>query len=380
MSRANIRIRAGFKGAAVIAAALAAVSGAVAALAAPAAHPAKTPSSLVPLRQVGLGWSIVEYSAAKVGPHATNGRTTLYAVSPQGRKFAFFSWPASASPGLSSYVLVDWSGDGQRVLVVNGYNRYEQISLATGKVINSFKLPSSAGAISYTRPLGENILAGSVAGGIRRYDLHGNLTKVLSKTGDGAIESPGGTSVIVGTNYGIEQVSNAGGVIKRLHLPVPVFGCGPDRWWNATTVLATCGAKGGSGSPRLWLFPINGGRARALTAQRNGQGRDLGDVNAWKLTTGVYLQALGPCGVEFVATQWRNGSAHQVSIPGVHLPSDRIITGQGSSLLVRADDGCGGGASLVWFNTHTNKVTWVFHPPANIAGAESAVPFGRPVS
>jgi TolB protein len=375
-----MRFRLGIKGAAVVTAVLAAAAtGAGVALAVPSAHPAKAPSSLVPLRQVGLGWSIVEYSAAKVPPHATKGKTTLYAVSPTGRKFPFFSWPA-AKPSLSTFFLVDWSGDGQRVLVANGYNKFEQISLATGQIVNSFKLPSSASALAYTRPHGENILASFGVGGIRRYDLNGNLTKVLTKSGEGAIESPDGTSVIVGTSYGVEQVSNAGGVIKRLHTPVAVFGCGPDRWWNATTVLATCGERHGSVAPRLWLFPVSGGRVTALTAQRSGNSRDLGDVDAWKLTTGVYLQALGPCGVEFIATQSPNGSAHQVPIPGVHFPSDHIITGQGSSLLVQADNGCSGGASLVWFNTRTKNVTWVFHPAADIAGVQTAVPFGRPLS
>ena len=382
MSGNNVQSRLGRKSAAVVAAALTvAVSGAGAALAAPSAHPARSASSLVPLRQVGLGWSVVEYSAAKVPPHAAKGKTTLYAVSPQGRKFPFFTWPASASSGLSAFFLVDWSGDKQRVLVANGFNKFEQISLVTGKVIDSFRLPSLANAIEYTRPLGENILVNLGEGSIRRYDLHGKLTKILTTTSDGtASESADGKSVIVGESYGVEQVSNAGGVIKRLHAPIAVFDCSPDRWWNATTVLATCDARHGSGSPRLWLFPVNGGKAKALTAQRNGRGPDLGDIDAWKLTTGVYLQALGPCGVEFIATQSRNGSAHQVTIPGVHFPSDHIITGQGASLLVQADNGCSGGASLVWFNTRTKKVTWVFHPPANVAGVELAVPFGRPVS
>lgn len=368
------------KRAAVVAVAVAAAAGgAGTALAAPSTHTVKAASSLVPLRQVGLGWSIVEYFAGKISPHPTKGKTTLYAVSPQGRKFAFFSWPA-AKLGLSSYIVVDWSGDGRRVLVVNGFNRFEQISLATGKVINTFKLPNSASALAYTRPHGENILASFGAGGIRRYDLHGNLTKVLTKTGQGAIESPDGTSVIVGTSYGIEQVSNTGGVIKRLHVPAEIFGCGPTRWWNATTVLAICTEKHGPSIPRLWLFPVKGGRVTALTAQRNGHGSDQGDVDAWKLATGVYLQALGPCGVEFIATQSANGSVHKMPVPGVNLPSDHIITGHSSSLEVLADSGCGGGASLVWFNTHTKKVTWVFHPATDIAGVEVAVPFGRPLS
>ena len=114
-------------------------------------------------------------------------------------------------------------------------------------------------------------------------------------------------------------------------------------------MLGECDAKHGPIAPRLWLFPVNGGKVTALTAQRGNKGPDLGDINAYKLTSGTYLQALGPCGVEFIATQSANGTAHQVNLPGVHYASDVIVTGQGSSLLVQADSGCtaGSGAALV---------------------------------
>ncbi len=386
MSRRNTRIRPALKGAALVAAALAAAGGAAGTAlavaagpvgpAGPASHPAKArTASLVPLRSVGLGWSIAEYSTATLH---TKGKTTLYAVSPQGSKFAFYNWPAS-KPGPGTFYLVDWSGDGQRVLVSNFFGKLEQISLATGKVINTFKLPAGATALSYTRPNGLNVLA-AVNGGIARYDLTGKLTQKLTKPGGIAIESPDGASVIVDSRSGIEQVSNLGGVIKRLHPPVPTFGCSPVRWWNSTTVLAECNARSGSGAPRLWLFPINGGRVRALTAQRNGRGIDQGDIAAWQLTSGVYLQALGPCGVVFIAKQAPNGQAHQVVIPGVKYASDHIITGHGSSLLVQAADGCAVGASLLWFNPGTKKVTWVIHAHGNINGVTAVVPFGRPLS
>lgn len=74
------------KRAAVVAVAVAvaaAAGGAGTALAAPSTHTVKAASSLVPLRQVGLGWSIVEYFAGKISPHPTKGKTTLYAVSPR---------------------------------------------------------------------------------------------------------------------------------------------------------------------------------------------------------------------------------------------------------------------------------------------------------
>lgn len=118
------------------------------------------------------------------------------------------------------------------------------------------------------------------------------------------------------------MLSNSAAVIKNINTPAAELGCSPVRWWNATTVLGECTQKHGPIDPRLWLFPVNGGKVTALTAQRGNTSRDLGDVNAYKLTSGVYLQALGPCGVEFIATQSADGSAHQVNIPGVHYATD----------------------------------------------------------
>ena len=304
--------------------------------------------------------------------------TTLYAVSPQGKTFPFYTWPASFS-GTKAFYLVDWSGDGQRVLVRNFFNKYEQISLSTGKVINTFKLPADANALGYTRPGGQNILAAN-GSTILRYDLNGHQTMVLSKNAQDAIESPDGTSVVLNAKSGLGVVSNAGGPVKVLRAPIAVFGCNPVRWWNSTTVLGDCNAKHGPGAARLWLFPVNGGKVTALTAQRGNKGPDLGDINAYKLTSGTYLQALGPCGVEFIATQSANGTAHAVTLPGVHYASDFIVTGQGSNLLVQASNGCTAGAALVLFNPHTKKVGWIFRPTGKSYGIETVVPFGRPFS
>ncbi|HXS66461.1 MAG TPA: hypothetical protein VN767_26700 [Streptosporangiaceae bacterium] len=369
------RIKPVLQGIALAAAAVTAMGSGAAALAAPAGPSEKAAdASLVPLSKVGLGWSVAEYTK---GFNKHPAPTTLYAVSPQGKKFPFFTWPASDF-GTKAFYLVDWSGDGQRVLVRNFFNKFEQISLVTGKVINTFKLPADAQPISYTRPSGQNILA-SNGNKIVRYDLSGHLTKVLNKKTFEAIESPDGTSVILSAKSGLGVVSNSGGPVKLLPAPAGVAGCSPVRWWNSTTILADCEAKHGPSAPRLWLFPENGGKVKALTAQRS-KGPDLGDINAYKLTSGTFLEALGPCGVEFIAKQSANGSAHQVVLPGVRYPSDLIITGQGSTLLVQASGGCSAGAALVLFNPHTKKVSWIFHPTGKSYGAEVVVPFGRPLS
>jgi hypothetical protein len=346
------------------------------ALAAPSARPAK-PTALVPLSQVGLGWSIAEYSTAPVPPKKGNGVTALYAVSPQGKKYKFYSWPARPLSSTSNYYVVDWSGDKQRVLVTNSFGKYEQISLVTGKVIDSFKLPATVSAISYTRPDGLNVLTTGTDGiGARRYDFTGKLQQVLATKGFNSIEAPDGTSVIVGTNSGIEQVSNSGVLIKQLHPTVSVDGCYPLRWWTASTVLADCNAKHGPSLPRLWLFPVNGGQATALTAQRSGHDKDQGDLDAWKLSSGVYTQAAIACGVVAIAKQ----SGQLDNPPSLHFGSYTIITGHGSSLLVQADSGCSPGASLLWYNPSSKKVSWVFHTPGKVIGVEAVVPFGRPLS
>src|SRR5262249_46383918 len=159
---------------------------------------------------------------------------------------------------------------GKRVLVRNFFNKFEQISVATGKVINTFKLPADANAISYTRPTGQNILALN-GNSLVRYDLSGHLTQVLSTNAQNAIESPDGTTVVLNAKAGLGVVSNAGGPVKVLRAPIAVLGCNPVRWWNSTTILGYCNAKHGPAAPRLWLFPANGGKVTALTAQRGNK-------------------------------------------------------------------------------------------------------------
>jgi TolB protein len=343
-------------------------AGAGAALAAPAVPAARSATVSSPVASAGLGWSLAEYSTST---RTHPGRTTLYAVSPQGRKYAVRSWSGAA------YYLLDWSGDGRRALLSNYNGTFEQINVRTGMVVNRFRLPKDVTVIGYTRPEGENLLAYSGTS-LVRYNLEGTLQKVLAKDGTAeSIESPDGLTVIAGTTSGIKVISNLGGVTKRLSTPI-ASGCGPVRWWNQTTVLAACVEKHGPAILRLWLFPVNGGRVRALTTQRHGRSPDLGDVDAWKLTSGVYTQALGACGTEFIAKQWRNGSAHEVPVPGYD--NIHIVTGYRTSLLVQAQNPCGIGNSLLWFNPASRSVKYVFHTPDNVAGVISVVPFGRPLS
>ena len=58
---------------------------------------------------------------------------------------------------------------------------------------------------------------------------------------------------------------------------------------------------------------------RSLTAPTNGQnsGQDLGDVNAWQLPAGTFVQALGACGLIYLAKLNDDGTTTPVSVPEV---------------------------------------------------------------
>ena len=152
--------------------------------------------------------------------------------------------------------------------------------------------------------------------------------------------------------------------------------CQPVRWWNTTTILASCLAAGHASS-RLWLVPATGARPTALTAQRNGKGPDLGDINAWPLPSGLYLQAAGACGDIFIARQLSTGSVATVTVPQTRGNDNQIVTALGSRLLVRAQTSCEPSTSLLWFTPATNAVQMLIRAPSGIQGVVAAVAYNR---
>lgn len=354
------------------------------------ASTATTTSTSIP--SPSTGWTLVEYSASSVGPDEGGptpqklGPVTLYLVSPSGHRYPIRGWP---NPGIAPR-LIGWSGDGARALFsaaaspAPGTSRYQQVVLATGAV-SSFALPGVVTSVSYTRPKGLALLGitergGSAPNQLIRYGLDGGEQRVLW-TGPNlgaALETPDGTAVLTGGSHGLVKISNAGKLLLRL--PVSgknaARGCEPVRWWAAGTVLADCTtAKFTMGG--LFLVPAGGGPATQLTPPRSSSGPDLGDTNAYQLSSGLYLQALGPCGVTFIARAQPDGSAKTVSVPGTSGTSNLMLTAVSGRLLVRAWTDCGGGTALLWFNPASNSIQWLIRPPAKVEGVLDAIPFGR---
>ena len=361
------------------------LAGTVGAAAAHAMPPVR--QAAVPWRLAGPGWSVAEYSTAGLSAVAKHrGRSTFYLVSPAGRKYAFYVTPhATAYPTLN---LVDWSGDRQRILVERDSSgakgpiaTVEQISLAAGQVISGFRMAADVSPIGYTRPRGTGVLGlglGARSAGIYRYGLAGHLQRVLARGADlrGALAAPDGRSVVTGVPTGLEQISRDDVVMRRMRMPASAEFCGPARWWNATTVLADCFGRAPFSTFRLWLVPIDGGKPAALTPARRPHGLFEGYVNAWRLPTGLYLQADDAHDTLSIVRQYRDGSEHAVHVPGPASVSDWIVAARAGRLLLQSNSGRVGPSSLFWFAPAAGAIHFVFQTPPAVYGVYQAIPFG----
>src|ERR1700759_1712701 len=332
-----------------------------------------------PLASAGSGWTLAEDSAATSfdSQHAQVGAATLYLVSPSGTKTVMYHWAAAKDV---AWRLVDWSGDKSRALFVGTQtNMVGQLVLATGN-FTSFSLPAGTQALGYSRPDGTAILASrqtSSGDQILRFDLTGKLEKTLASgpqnAATTAIYSPDGTALAVNGAKGIEEVTNSTGATRALPSPAGAT-CQPVRWWDDTRILASCLVTD-SPAPRLWLVSTSGAQPTALTQQRTGKGPDLGDINAYQLPSGLYLQALGACGGIFIAKPASDGTAASVTVPQHPGNDNQNVTANGGELLVRAQTGCAESTSLLCFAPSTNPVQMLIRAPAGIEGVVAAVPY-----
>jgi hypothetical protein len=324
----------------------------------------------VPWADIGPGWALADYTT---GSSQLAEPVTLYLVDPQGGRYQLYRWPATTQP----WVLLAWSGDKSRVLLQQqGTSEVtvHQLTLATGQV-TTFMLPSTVTQVlGYTRPDGENILVAE--DGVVRYSLTGVLQARLSDGTEiaSAVSALDGLTEVVNGGTGVEVVSNTGGVIRFLPIPgtdATTGGCTPERWWNAADVLVACASTGAIG-PRLWLVPVSGAPPTALTPVRTGP-PDFGDVDAWQLSTGLYVLAETGCGPPFIARQAAGGAGQPVAVPGGS--SSVVIATSTDRMLIQQYTECLPDSSLAWFNPATSGAQPVLTAPAHGVGVVSAIPY-----
>ncbi|OBF08003.1 hypothetical protein A5730_09615 [Mycobacterium sp. ACS4054] len=309
-------------------------------------------------------------------PSWQTAATTLYLVDPAGGRYPITTFPP---PGDGpSARLVDWSGDGTRALfstVGKDGTVLTEVDLRSGTK-TSFIVDGTQPSIRYTRPDGKALLLyrASKTRSLERVDLAGNhqLTYPIGQDFEGYLSTPDGTQLVVGTASGVALMGNDGVAGKAL----PIAGqkdCTPLRWWDAdsTVALARCDGT----ASRLWLVPIDGGTPTALTAPTNGKGPDYGDLNAWQLPAGTFVQAAGACGVVYLAKLNGDGTTAPVSVPAVKSGSVVVVGVHDGDINLQARAGCGSGQSLIDYNPAAGTSTVLLGPTVNGGGVISALPY-----
>lgn len=350
---------------------------------APAAHGIEAPRDTIPWEQVGPGWLLATWSPYQGHspgvevpnqPDVETVVTTLFLVDPQGGRYPITTF--GPGPG-TDYQVVDWSGDKTRALLTTYgmTGSYLEVDLRTGaQTPLTFRDPHASPR--YTPPDGTAFLLSTnrfqEPKTLVRTDLVGTVQHTYPVGPDfgGALYTPDGTRLVVGNDTGLALLGNDG--TPGPTLPVALEqGCGPMRWWSHDTVLASCGDR----PSRLWTVPLDGSAPTALTAPNDGQGSNLGDVNAWRLPAGTFVQDLGACGVIYLAKLNADGTTTKVDVPDLKAGSIEVIGVNGDALRLRGDAACGGGIALVDWNPSTNTTTFLLGGPLNGGGVSSAVAF-----
>ncbi|MDE3207128.1 MAG: hypothetical protein KGQ66_23235 [Acidobacteriota bacterium] len=360
-------------------------------------------SGAIPWSEVGPGWILALWSTRGPGATVTTTTTpaassdaglapTLFLVDPAGGRYRVMS-----SAELGSGYLAAWSGDGRQALLqlsqltAPGTNDYELLDLSSGS-IRPLALPAGSGRVDFTRPSGQAILDGAAVtpgtppssyGAVGRYDLAGTLqlNYPLSYPGAGTttgdfLDSPDGTSLLLTTTVGFELVGNDGTPIRSIPVPAAAGSCHPTRWWTDTVALASCT---NDAPARLWLVPTDGSVPTALTTSGGTYYADNGDLDAWLLTTGTYVQDVLGCGVEGVAKLALGATTTtQLTVPGLDNANSIYVVGaDGDRLAVTGSYPCAGGPVLAWWDTRADSTTLLLGGPVNAGSVDSALLFGQ---
>ncbi|MDR7252729.1 hypothetical protein J2X46_001705 [Nocardioides sp. BE266] len=168
-------------------------------------------------------------------------------------------------------------------------------------------------------------------GGFAYLDVRGRLvaadwdgaTRVVSRTTGVVLPRADRSGVVAAHPL---RVVSLYGSVRRLPDRRSTGGCNPRAWWDAGTVLLTCGGS-------LWSARLAGGPLR-LVARATAE---VGVDDAVRLGDDTYLQILEGCGGAWLARAEPDGSTADLS--GTH--GQRLVGVVGDRLLVQPATPCG---------------------------------------
>ncbi|MGH3510239.1 MAG: hypothetical protein ACRDPI_08420 [Nocardioidaceae bacterium] len=314
-----------------------------------------TTADRVPWAKVGQGWYLTSIDQGTKGDYGSMNDTAelLDLVDPLGGRYQLLKVPVGKDEA-GRFVLEQWSPDSRTALLLMNERTSRQqaveVDLTTGARtsvavplrFSDVRLdPDGSGVVAIALSAGGH---GTDVGHLDRIAWDGTDTRLAGRAGLGVLTSPDGSRLVVGAgNFAdrtMQVVSASDGAIQQT-LTTP-FPCVPQRWWNATTLLAQCYGK--HLAYVLYLVPLGGGAPTPLSLPHGKKSRDLGDFDARQIDSGLYLQSAGPCGYFFVAHQLPDGRAVPVSVPHA-VGNVWLIGGSGSDLVLQMSMSCDGDSS-----------------------------------
>lgn len=319
----------------------------------------------VPWGEVGPGWELVSWEPH---PHAKQNVNYIELVSPYGSTYAVYA----TGPGTH---LVAWAGDRTDALLQTT-SKIEVLNLQTGTIVDAFGARAPAGASinvsSFTWPHGLALYLYEATGNYLRVDVHPERTSLSGTvemrypgsepavgTFNGSmLSSADGTHVVFGAERGLALFDNDGVLAAQL-----VFRqareCSPDFYWSPTEVLADCVD---GDYQRLIIFSLVTGKWWAI--DRKPRGNDLGDIEAWRGGSTIYVEVTSACGYAYVATLQGDAPVY-LNVPGIQKgTTDSVVDTTSTSVLIQAEPSCVPGRAIYdWFTPSTGSVRQILGPP-----------------
>ena len=316
-------------------------------------------SDRVPWRQVGEGWYLTLIAQGSRGDFGINAdHQLLDLVDPLGGRYQLAK-TSVAKDGTGYRHLADWSSDGRTALLLadQGTRRARAIrfDLRTGR---SRVLPLGPGVATISMAPQRGVYAamygGSAGQRIQRLDADGASQRIARHTDGTVLPTADARQIVVAPqaqdSHELRVLDSDGHLIRTLPTPRP---CAPTRWWDATTVLASCSRA--DGSTLLYAVPLDGGAPRPVSGDHGSGSLDLGDLDARKVGGSTYLEAAGPCGYVFLARQHADGTASRVRVPG-STGNVYLLGRRGHRLVLQTGVSCDGGPARDAL-THFDPVT-----------------------
>ena len=220
-----------------------------------AAAPHEEPRGAIPWAQVGPGWSAASWATSSQATSAT-----LYLVSPSGTRYAIGDHPADR--GLRHHVRRSphphrlerperRPGMGRRRRdVAHDPTRPARARPTRSRTARPCSRPT------WSVPARGRSAEGSTVRSSSRSPPRPGMARI----------TPDGLDLVAGTTSGLAVDGNATGtVIRTLPAPSGYGSCQVVSWWPDGRALTRC-ALGGNGVANLWLYPLDGSPATALTA------------------------------------------------------------------------------------------------------------------